>query len=140
MRTGLLLVAFAGMFATAEEKPEPVRELTQLNSYPSDKTEAVFGGAKRIETSEELADHVSEKVWRGRFEQNVDFTKESLILFEWYGSKFDQLTASEAKDDTGTLVKFTYTKRKIVMRSDGKGFVRVFVLPKKTRLVVDNAD
>lgn len=140
MRIGLLLVAFAGMFASTAENSALVRELTQLNAYPSDKTEGVFAGAKRIETVEELADHVSEKTWKSRFEQNVDFTKDSLVLFEWYGSKFDQLTATEAKDDTGPLVKFTYTKRKIVMRSDGKGFVRVFVLPKKTRLVVENAD
>ncbi len=139
MRVGLFAIAFAGLTAAAD-KPGLVRELFQLNAYPSDKNEAVFAGPKRIETAEELAEHVPDRVWKARFEQNVDFATESLILFEWYGSKFDQLTAAEAKDDTGPVVQFKYEKRKIGIRSDGKGFVRVFVVPKKTRLVVDTKE
>lgn len=139
MRVGLVLIAFAGL-AAAADKPALVRELSNLNGYPSDRNEAAFAGPKRIETAEELAEHVGDKVWKARFEQNVDFATESLILFEWYGSKFDQLTASEGKDDTGPVVRFKYEKRKIAVRSDGKGFVRVFAVPKQTRLQVDAKD
>lgn len=139
MRAVLFLTALSTAVtgtAVAADKVPPVREVYALSQYPSPNAEGAFTQPRTIASPDDLEREVGDKIWRARFAQNVDFDTEILVLFEWYGSKFDRLTATDEKDAKGPFVKIVYTQTKST-KTNVVSQVRVFAVPKKVRWVVE---
>ena len=88
-----------------------------------------FGKPTRIAGAADLARTVPDKGERDRLGKQVDFKKEYLLLFTWFGSGGDRLGFRPGEGEDGVDVVFVYTRGRT---RDFRRHVRVFALPGKT--------
>jgi len=126
MRSMLLMLAFGGFTAVAlaEDKKEPlVREiaLTELTDLEGrgDVTKPIA-----IKTAEELEKLLGKKA--AEQVKDVNFEKETLLLFHWSGSGGDKLTASNDAGQKPAVV-FTITRG---LTRDLRHHVKLFAISK----------
>ncbi|HVL13334.1 MAG TPA: hypothetical protein VM529_12275 [Gemmata sp.] len=129
MRACAVLAAFVvGSLAVADDKKDKEKDkpaVKEIATKALKLTPAKMGKATdptTIKTAEEIA-------------RQIDFEKQSLLVFAWAGSGRDNITASIGADsDKKSIVYVEYIRGKT---RDLRQHVRLFAVPKDLKVVVE---
>ena len=139
MRTILALsVLFAASVAVADDKEKDKPAVKEIATKGLKVTFPKTGKATEpttIKTAEELKKNPVVGAAAGEIAKQIDFEKQSLLVFAWAGSGQDKITASIGADsDKKSIVYVEYIRGKTF---DLREHVRLFVVPKDLKVVVE---
>jgi hypothetical protein len=129
---GFSLVLVASVTASAggdKDKSDGKNPARVLKVTVSIKAEGKATEPMHIKDAKKLADVFSVKEEQAAIAKEVDFTKESLVVFAWSGSGGDKVTPGGNDKE----VKFTFVPG---LTRDFRPHVHLFAIPKDAKLTV----